>query len=93
MIRLGAMGFMFDLASFVAIPLGAWLFSFGYVQVFATSMFLYLISCSIGLARLWNFKEKIAKSDLAFKGNLVQWQISVAPKFHFYRFGVSQEHN
>ena len=60
---------MWDLSYLIAIPLGAWLFSFGYVHVFGSSMVLYVIACSFGLARLWNFKEKINKSDMSFKGN------------------------
>ena len=59
---------MWDLSYYIAIPLGAWLFSFGYVHVFGSSMVLYVIACSFGLARLWNFKEKINKSDMSFKG-------------------------
>ena len=69
MFRLGVLGFMWDLSYLIAIPLGAWLFSFGYVHVFGSSMVLYVIACSFGLARLWNFKEKINKSDMSFKGN------------------------
>ena len=68
MIRLAVLGFMYDLSYFISIPLGAWLFSFGYVQVFGTSMALYVLSCIIGLARLWNFKEKKSKEYLTFKG-------------------------
>ena len=68
MFRLGVLGFMWDLSYLIAIPLGAWLFSFGYVHVFGSSMVLYVIACSFGLARLWNFKEKINKSDMSFKG-------------------------
>ena len=68
MIRLAVLGFMYDLSYFISIPLGAWLFSFGYVQVFGTSMALYVMSCIIGLARLWNFKEKKSKEYLTFKG-------------------------
>ena len=64
MIRLAVLGFMYDLSYFISIPLGAWLFSFGYVQVFGTSMALYVLSCIIGLARLWNFKEKKSKEYL-----------------------------
>ena len=80
MFRLGVLGFMWDLSYLIAIPLGAWLFSFGYVHVFGSSMVLYVIACSIGLARLWNFKEKINKSDMSFKGIFhffVEWKVNL----------------
>ena len=80
MFRLGVLGFMWDLSYLIAIPLGAWLFSFGYVHVFGSSMVLYVIACSFGLARLWNFEEKINKSDMSFKGILHflwKWKINI----------------
>ena len=96
MIRLAVLGFMYDLSYFISIPLGAWLFSFGYVQVFGTSMALYVLSCIIGLARLWKFKEKKSKEYLTFKGKYfipyfvwsmwVQLQISCHPRMWLIPF-------
>ena len=69
MIRLAALGFVWDLSYFVSLPLGAWLFnSGGYVCVLATSLALYIIACCLGLVRLWGFKERIHKTDLTIKG-------------------------
>ena len=84
---------MWDLSYLIAIPLGAWLFSFGYVHVFGSSMVLYVIACSIGLARLWNFKEKINKSDMSFKGIFCGNEKSIFMLCMFYRLAISQECN
>ena len=94
MFRLGVLGFMWDLSYYIAIPLGAWLFSFGYVHVFGSSMVLYVIACSFGLARLWNFKEKINKSDMSFKG-IFYFFVEMKNQYlcMFYRLVISQECN
>ena len=69
MIRLAALGFVWDLSYFVSLPLGAWLYNSGsYVCVLATSLILYCLACLLGMIRLWSFKEKMIKTHLTFKG-------------------------
>ena len=69
MIRLAALGFVWDVSYFISLPLGAWLYnSGGYVCVLGTSLTLYCIACILGIIRLWGFQEKITKTQLTFKG-------------------------
>ena len=68
-IRLQAMGIMWDLSYFVALPLGAFLYnSGGFVGVFGTAVALNVVACILGFVRLRNFKENIKKSDMNIKG-------------------------
>ena len=69
MIRLAALGFVWDVSYFISLPLGAWLYNSGsYVCVLGTSLLLYCIACLLGIIKLWGFKEKIKKTHLTFKG-------------------------
>ena len=69
MIRLAAMGFMWDLSTPIALPLSAWLFNTGgYVCVMGSSVLLYLIACLLGLIKLWNFQENKKTSGATFLG-------------------------
>ena len=69
MIRLAALGFVWDLSYLVSLPLGAWLFNSGsYVCVLGTSLGLFVIACILGVVRLKGFREKINQSDMAFRG-------------------------
>ena len=56
MLRLAVLGYMWDLAYLVALPVGAWLFDNGcYNCVFGTSVVLYVLACFLGVIRLWGF--------------------------------------
>ena len=69
MIRLAALGFVWDVSYFISLPMGAWLYNSGsYVCVLATSLLLYCMACILGIIRLWGFKEKINKTHLTLKG-------------------------
>ena len=51
MLRLAVLGYMWDLAYLVALPVGAWLFDNGcYNCVFGTSVVLYVLACFLGWA-------------------------------------------
>ena len=55
---------MWELAAFVGVPLGAWLFNAGsYLLVFGTAVTIYLSACILGLKTLWGFKEKLSKDQ------------------------------
>ena len=78
MIRLAALGFVWDVSYFISLPLGAWLYNSGsYVCVLGTSLLLYCIACLLGIMRLWNFKEKITKTQLSFKGYKTHLYITI----------------
>ena len=63
---------MWDLAYFIAMPLGAWLYNTGgYVLNFGTAVIIYAFACFIGLVKLRGFKEKIKKHDLTLKGKSI----------------------
>ena len=69
LIRLGMMGFMWDLSYLVALPVGAWLFNSGsYICVLSTALLLYVVACVLGVIRLWGFQENINKTDMTWKG-------------------------
>ena len=69
MLRLGILGFMWDISYFVSLPLGAWLFNSGsYVCVLGTSLVLYILASLTMLIRLWGFPEKINQANMSFKG-------------------------
>ena len=66
---MAVMGYMWELAAFIGLPLGAWLFnSGGYVLVFGFGLALYVTACVFGLLRLWKFEEIIHQKDLSLKG-------------------------
>jgi len=68
MLRLGILGFMWDISYFVSLPLGAWLFNSGsYVCVLGTSLVLYILASLTMLIRLWGFPEKINQANMSFK--------------------------
>ena len=71
--RIAIVGYMWELAAFVGVPLGAWLFNTGsYLLVFGTGVTIYLSACMLGLKTLWGFKEKLSKdqNNLPFAGSL-----------------------
>ena len=66
---MAVMGYMWELAAFIGLPLGAWLFNSGsYVLVFGFRLALYVCACVFGLLRLWKFQEMIHQKDLSLKG-------------------------
>ena len=66
---MAVMGYMWELAAFIGLPLGAWLFNSGsYVLVFGFGLGLYVTACVFGLLRLWKFEEIIHQKDLTLKG-------------------------
>ena len=71
-VRIAVAGWMWDLAYFIAMPLGAWLYNTGgYVLNFGTAVIIYAFACFIGLVKLRGFKEKIKKHDLTLKGKSI----------------------
>ena len=69
MLRLAVLGYMWDLAYLVALPVGAWLFDNGcHNCVFGTSLVLYVLACFLGVIRLWGFQEKMKSDKTSFKG-------------------------
>ena len=71
-VRIAVAGWMWDLAYFIAMPLGAWLYNTGgYVLNFGTAVIIYAFACIIGLVKLRGFKEKIKKHDLTIKGKSI----------------------
>ena len=72
MLRLAVLGYCWDLAYLVSLPVGAWLFDSGcYNCVFGTSLVLYVIACGLGIARLWGFQEKMKSENTTIKGLLI----------------------
>ena len=68
MVRLGVLGFVWDISYLVSVPVGAFLFNSGsYICVLGTSVMLYATACALGTWRLWGFKEKILKSSMTLK--------------------------
>ena len=62
--RIAIVGYMWEVAAFVGVPLGAWLFNAGsYLLVFGTGVTIYLAACILGLHTLWGFKEKLNKDQ------------------------------
>ena len=62
--RIAIVGYMWEVAAFVGVPLGAWLFNTGsYLLVFGTGVTIYLAACILGLNTLWGFKEKLNKDQ------------------------------
>ena len=69
MLRLAVLGYCWDLAYLVSLPVGAWLFDSGcYNCVFGTSLVLYVLASCLGLLRLWGFQEKMKAGKTSIKG-------------------------
>ena len=69
MIRIGALGFMWELSYVVGAPIGALLFNHGgYNLVLGTSFLLYVFASFIGFMSLRTFEEKVEKTDTSVKG-------------------------
>ena len=69
MLRLAVLGYCWDLAYLVSLPVGAWLFDSGcYNCVFGTSLVLYCLASGLGLLRLWGFQEKMKAGKTSIKG-------------------------
>ena len=61
-------GFTSDISYLVSVPLGAFLFDSGsYICVLGTSVLLHATACTLGLWRLWGFKENVMKSSMTLK--------------------------
>ena len=83
-LRVSIFCFVQDLANFVALPLGAYLFNSGsYVRVFATDFCLNTFAFLFLIIRLWDFEDKIRNSDLKIRGTVIdKRQSNTLDKIH-----------